>query len=281
MQRGQITLMDGAMGTALAALGCACEGASWSARAVMEQPEKVEQLHRAYVEAGAEVLTTCTFRTTPRVLGAGWSEALRRAVVLARAGSSGRACVAGSIAPLEDCWRPDLSPGRAGKEEHALVAQALADAGCDLLLCETFAAVDEAVGATEAGVETGLPVWTSLTPGYLADLLTPAQVGQGGRRVCEAGAAAVLVNCVPVERALEYVAALRQGVPAGTSIGCYANAGLGSPSQESLLAYAEAAQHWIEAGACIVGGCCGTWPAHIAAVAAMLGKGRGGIRTHE
>lgn len=302
MHDSDITLLDGSMGAVLEALGVDCSGSAWSARAVIEHPEQVERLHRAYVEAGAEVLTACTFRTTPRAMGDGWRDALHRAVALARAGSLGRAeassggtgvppmCrgvpervrVAGSIAPLEDCWRPDLSPGRAARQEHAALAGALAGAGCDLLLCETFADVDEAEAATEAGVATGLPVWTSLTPGYRADLMTPEQLAAAGRRVFEAGAQGVLVNCVPVKRALEYVQALRAGVPTATPMGCYANGGQRSrPAEEDCRVYAKAAEMWVAAGARIVGGCCGVWPEHIAAVGQMLGKGRGGIRTHE
>ncbi|MCL4220054.1 MAG: homocysteine S-methyltransferase family protein [Phycisphaerales bacterium] len=301
MHGPDITLLDGSMGAVLEALGADCSGSAWSARAVIQHPEQVERLHRAYVEAGVEVLTACTFRTTPRAMGDGWRDALQRAVALARAGSLGRAeassggtgvpsvCpgspervrVAGSIAPLEDCWRPDLSPGRAGRAEHAALAGALAEAGCDLLLCETFANVDEAAVATEAAMATGLPVWTSLTPGYRADLLTAEDLEAAGRRVFEAGAEAVLINCVPVERALEYVQALRAGVAASTPIGCYANGGQGLPTPESCRGYAQAAARWVEAGARIVGGCCGVWPEHIAALGAMLGKGRGGIRTHE
>ncbi|RMH12337.1 MAG: homocysteine S-methyltransferase family protein [Planctomycetota bacterium] len=275
------------MGTALEALGCDCSAPAWSARAVIERPRAVRTLHRAYVNAGAEVITACTFRTTPRALGDGWEQAACSAVRLALEGASDLAHVAGSIAPVCDCWKPELSPGAGAEPEHRALARVLADAGCSLLLCETLSHPDEAVAATRAAVSTGLEVWTALTAGYRCDLLTPEQLASIGRRAAEEGAGAVLVNCVPADRTLEYLQALLAALPAGVGAGCYANAGQADSacagrSPDACRRYAEYARDWLEAGARIIGGCCGTWPEHIEAVARMLGKrGRGGIRTHE
>src|SRR5262249_7715686 len=119
LRRGPPLLLDAAMGTELARRGVACDLPLWSARALWAAPETVFAIHRDEVAAGAEILTTNTFRTHRRTLakeGKG-SEAARwtrRAVSLAReaAQSSGRdVYVVGSISPLEDCYRPDLVPG--------------------------------------------------------------------------------------------------------------------------------------------------------------------------
>lgn len=281
MVRSPILLLDGAMGTVLEARGFDTRGAGWSANVVSEHPEAVEGLHEEYVRAGADVLTACTFRTTRRALGERWEVAAAQAVRLARAAARDGVRVAGSIAPLLDCWRPELSPGSASEPEHAALARVLADAGCDILLCEAMTNVDEAIAATRGASKTGLPVWTAFSPGFRGDLLTCAEVADGARRAVDVGAAAVLVNCVPVASAVHYVRAITSAVPEKTLCGCYANAGLASHSPADCDHYARAAKEWVRAGASIIGGCCGTTPEHIAAVGASVRKGRGGIRTHE
>lgn len=186
--------------------------------------------------------------------------------------------MAGSIAPIADCYRPDLSPPDPGPA-HARVAQALSAAGCDLLLCETFPNVREGLSAVEGAVATGRPVWASFTAGYRGDLLTPLQVGRAGRAAVDRGAQAVLVNCVPASQTLPFVAALLDAIGDDVPVGAYANAGpqdggLGwGASTDGAERYADLALGWIEAGARIVGGCCGTDAATVRAVARRLGRG--------
>lgn len=274
-------LLDGPMGTELDARGVPTPLPGWSAHALEEAPDVVVEIHRAYADAGARVHTTNTFRTRPAVF-ADWERLARVAVRLAREGAAEEGRVAGSIAPLEDCYRPDLSPAGddpAGtRAAHAELARVLAEEGCDLLLCETFPRIDEGLLAAEAALETGLPVWVSFTAGPEADLLSPADVASGARRAVALGAAAVLVNCVPARRTLDYVRALADAVGGSVPLGAYANAGQaddrigwrsvpGAPE-----AYAELALDWVvEGGASLVGGCCGTGPAHVRALASTLG----------
>jgi S-methylmethionine-dependent homocysteine/selenocysteine methylase len=167
-----------------------------------------------------------------------------------------------------------LSPGEASRDEHAELAHVLAEAGADLLLCETFPSPSEAVVAVEEAVRTGLEAWAALTPGPEGTLLSPAQLVRGAERCARAGARVVLVNCVAASRALPYVAAIaRLGVP----FGVYANAG--EPSEglgwgvpdgaRAAARYAEYAKRWRDQGATVIGGCCGTGPAHVAAIAQL------------
>ena len=211
-----------------------------------------------------------------------WGALVDRAVALARAGAEARpgSRVAGSIAPLEDCYRPDLSPAPDDpdgcRSEHRALAERLAAAGCDLLLCETFPRVDEALLAAEAALATGLPTWVSFTPGPDLDLLRPAQVAEGARRAVGLGAAAVLVNCVPARGALDFVEAIAGALAAeGAQLphGCYANAGhvddrMGwTSSPGAPERYVETAELWVRAGATLLGGCCGTGVPHVRALA--------------
>ena len=268
-----ILVLDGPLGTEIAARGVATPPPQWSAAAIVEAPEILRAIHRDYARAGAEVHTANTFRTRRRQAGDAWEELAARAVALAREAVPPGDLVAGSLAPIEDCYRPDLSPADP-RPEHREIARALAAAGVDLILCETFPHVGEALIAVEEAVATGLPTWVSFTAGPGADLLSPDEVARGARAAVARGAQAALVNCTPASRTLAYVERL---AGCGAPFGAYANAGapeegLGweaTSAQGAARAYAALARRWIEAGARLVGGCCGTGPAHVAALAEL------------
>jgi S-methylmethionine-dependent homocysteine/selenocysteine methylase len=278
-----IVVLDGPLGTELAARGIETPAPLWSAAALLDARgcDVVRAIHRDYARAGATVHTANTFRTKRRQAGAAWAELTARAVSLAReavrdAGSGHR--IAGSIAPLEDCYRPDLSPAEA-RQEHRAMAQALARAGVDVLLCETFPHVGEALVALDEAVATGIEAWVSFTAGPGSDLLSPEDIGLAAREAASRGAGAVLVNCTPAARTLAHVERL---AGCGVPFGAYANAGAeaeglgwGAGQGASAAArYAGLARRWLDAGATIVGGCCGTGPGHIAALRALVDGAR-------
>jgi S-methylmethionine-dependent homocysteine/selenocysteine methylase len=214
------------------------------------------------------VHTANTFRTKRRSVGADWERLAYRAIEIARRAVPAGHRIAASLAPLEDCYRPDLSPADP-RPEHRELAKSLARAGADLILCETFPHVGEALIAVEASVATGLPTWVAFTAGPDGTLLSPIEVERGAREAIALGASAVLVNCVAATRTLPYVERL---ATLGHPFGAYANAGgidegLGwSSDARAADAYAAHAQTWLDAGATLVGGCCGTGPSHIAAL---------------
>lgn len=274
----EVTIMDGPLGTELNARGVATNLPLWSASAIDSAADTIAAIHRDYATAGATLHTANTFRTKRRTT-ADWQRLAREAIQIARHALPHSHRLAGSIAPLEDCYRPDLSPGQSSRKEHRELAELLADEDCDLLLCETFPNVEEAIVAVEEAVQTGVETWAAFTSGPKADLMAPATMASGAKRAVDAGASAVLVNCTPAANTLPFVQALsdaRLNVP----IGAYANAGrpherIGwqSPSQPAAAAYVNFARGWIAAGATIVGGCCGTSPVHIKAMREMLGAG--------
>jgi S-methylmethionine-dependent homocysteine/selenocysteine methylase len=272
--RMTVVLLDGPMGTELVRRGVPAPSPAWSAHALDAAPEVVASIHRDYAVAGATLHTANTFRTSQRTVGERWEELARRAVGIARGSVPAGCRVAGSIAPLEDCYRPDLSPGRAARPAHAELSRVLADAGVDVLLCETFPHPVEAAVAVGAAVSTGIETWVALTAGPDASLMTPNRMREAARACAEEGARAVLVNCTPAMQTLRYVEALA-GV--GVGFGAYANAGSaedrvgwGADADEGAARYAALARAWSDAGATILGGCCGTGPAHIAALASGL-----------
>ncbi len=287
----RITILDGAMGTELARRGIDTSGPEWSARALLEDPGAVAAIHAAYAEAGATVHIANTFRTRqrdlersappaadPDAVAPDWRTLTRRAIDIARVSVPASHTLAASLAPLEDCYEPDRSPGEAGRAAHRAFAEALVEAGADLILCETFPHPGEACVAVEESVAAasrrGIPVWCSLTPGPRAALMSPETLARAAREAAERGVAAALVNCVAASRALPYVEALASALADRLPIGIYANAGedregigWGDVGEEGPRRYAELAQTWADAGATIIGGCCGTGPTHVRALA--------------
>lgn len=266
-----VTVLDGAMGTELGRRGVALPLPEWSAHALDTAPETVALIHREYAAAGATIHTANTFRTKRRTAGERWEGLTRLAVRIARASVAPEHRVAGSVAPLEDCYRPERSPGRSSRLEHRELARVLADERVDLLLCETFAAEQEAVIAVEEAARTGVETWIALTAGPDGSLMNPQAMAKLARACVDAGARAVLVNCTPASGTLRFLEAL---AGCGTRFGAYANAGAAEEGlgweaepERAAAAYARIAREWIDAGATIVGGCCGTGPAHIAALA--------------
>ncbi len=278
-------LMDGATGTELNRRGVDTALPLWSAAALLTAPEVLERIHVDYLDAGAEMVTANTFRTHARNLAAGGLadqalELTRRAVEIARRAAGQRGWVAGSQAPLEDCYRPDLTPEESALgEEHAGMAKNLAEAGVDVILVETMPTIREAVAATRAAVATGTPTMVSFICDRNALLLSGESLVTAAKAVLEFGPAAVLVNCGPARWLADAVRVLREHC-GGTPVGAYANIGEADPQQgwrntsaADPSRYALYARDWIHAGARLIGGCCGTTPAHIDAIRQLIRPG--------
>jgi S-methylmethionine-dependent homocysteine/selenocysteine methylase len=287
-RRGPPLLLDGALGTELERRGAKAALPLWSARALLDRPELVEEIHREYAGAGAELLTANTFRTQRRTLAreglaARAAELTRLAVELARRAARGapqRVLVLGSQPPLEDCFRPDLVPGDdALAREHGEHAESLAGAGADAILIETMNAAREAAAAARAASGAGAAFLASFRCGSRANaarLLSGEPLARGIEAVARFGPLCVGVNCV-APAALE--PCLEELARSGFAFHVYPNLGQPDPERggagEDLTpeAFALLARGWVEAGAAVVGGCCGTTPAHIRALARALARG--------
>lgn len=253
-------VVDGPLGTELAARGVALEPPLWTGSAVRDAGQAVCDVHRAWADAGATLHRAGTFRTGPHHAKDASRELSSRAVALCRASVPAGHRVFGSIGPLADCYRPWETPDDP-RPAHRLHALHLREAGVDGLIAETFADPDEAVVATEEAVRTGLPVWTSLTAGPDGSLLSAAEVGEAARRVRDAGASVVLLNCTAIDRCGPYLEVLAARGPWG----CLPNAGVrGGPYGWGADGATEACrpflEEWVRAGATALGGCCGTGP---------------------
>ena len=287
-------LLDGAMGTELMRRGFT-PGAPpelWN----VERPDDVAAIHAAYYAAGADIVQTNTFGGSRLKLdahGAGsrvaeLNEAAARLAVAVRDRDCPGGLVAGDIGPTGHFVAPmgDADPGelRAGFAEQAA---ALVAGGVDLIHIETMFDLGEALAAVEGvrAVAAGLPVMASLayrpTPrGYRTMMgVAPAAAAE---TLLAAGATLIGCNCeITCEPMADLVEELREAA-AGPVV---AQPNAGQPRLEGgVTVYEETPEHFAAVvagyparGAGIVGGCCGTTPAFIAALAAKLGRaGAGG-----
>ncbi|MGB2957405.1 MAG: homocysteine S-methyltransferase family protein [Bacteroidota bacterium] len=278
LQEKRPLILDGAMGTELQRRGVDTGLPLWSARSLKTSPGVVLAVHREYIEAGSDIITTNTFRTTRRTflrarLPDESALLTERATEIARQAREAfpdrHILLAGSMAPLEDCYRPDLVPPRDElEEEHGELANRLARAGVDFILLETMGTLREITAACAAACATGREVVVS----FLCDARGNLYGGEPMEKAVEAitplGPAAVSLNCASVRHLPAAMDRLVRSTP--LPFGVYGNVGL--PEQErgweftrDVLAdeYALHATRWQEAGASFIGGCCGTTPAYI------------------
>jgi S-methylmethionine-dependent homocysteine/selenocysteine methylase len=279
-----LRVLDGATGTELERRGVPSALPLWSAHALLAAPHVVREIHRDYARAGADALTANTFRTQARALShAGLDPRARELSVLAvRLAREGARCagrdellVLGSAPPLEDCYRPELVPDDdALAREHAAHARNLADAGVDAILIETMNCAREAEAALRAAREAGAAALVSFVCGSGARLLSGEPLAEAIARVAPLGPLAVGVNCAPWSELAACLPLLR-----GSALPYFAYGNLGAPSARGLPTHAASpaefaalAGAWTDAGAAAVGGCCGTTPAHVAALARAIGR---------
>jgi homocysteine S-methyltransferase len=252
----------------------------------LSDPELVERVHREYVQAGAEVIETNTFAANPLKLGKVGLEdrfdAINlKGVQLARAAAGDSVWVVGAVGPSGVVWT-GAAEDRQQEGVDALARQirVLLDAGVDGLLLETFSFATELVALVRhVRGWTDLPIIASVAftqAGATADKLSPAAVVDALR---EAGADVVGANCADGPHELFNVA--EQMLGRGVPIAVVPNAGYPKRMDDRMMYMATPeyfgvfARRYLKIGASIVGGCCGTTPDHIRAMAGavrMLGS---------
>lgn len=280
----RILLLDGGIGSELIRRGVAPAHRLWGVGALQEAPEAVRELHRDYAVADADWLTAATFRLAPYSLRQAGLEdrapdlaALAIRLVREGAADAGRRVLAvASITTLEDCYRPDLVPADdVIAREHAATVDLLVEAGADGLLLETFNTVRESAIATRAAVRSGLPVVVSFACRADGHLLSGEDTAQAARAVALPGVVAIGVNCTSTAVVPPALCRLASGTM--LPLAAWANNGWAAEDSAWLAAprlspeaFAAEALTWIAAGARLVGGCCGTGPEEIAALAAVI-----------
>lgn len=276
IRSGQVYVSDGATGSNLQqrGLGRGVAAEAW----VLEQPEQILRLHRDFLAAGADILLTCTFGgTSLRLEHAGLAsraeEINRRAAALAKQAAGNQALVAGSIGPTGQMLQPfgTLSEDQA-QAVFAAQARTLAEAGVDLLVIETQFDLTEARAALlGARSVCQLPLVCS----FSYDRGTRTMMGvKPAQMAAELGDLADVlgINC---GRSLEENLTALQALRAATDKPLWfkPNAGLPELDAQGAPVYSVTPAQmgalvpdWLAAGAQVVGGCCGTSPAHLAEI---------------
>jgi 5-methyltetrahydrofolate--homocysteine methyltransferase len=273
-----VLVADGATGTNYQDLGL--EPGVAPEEWVFDRPDLVLGLHRAFIDAGSDVILTCTFGATGLRLAdsplAGRAfEVNERAAELAREAGSGRVLVAGSLGPTGQLCEPlgTLTLGDCA-QAYEEQARGLAAGGVDLLVLETFFAIEEATAALE-GIRraTDLPVVVTFSFDQGTRTMMGVSPGQAVAAVREFELAAVGANCgrslADNDTVVEELLEAANGLPLWVK----PNAGVPKVVGDAVLYDADPdklalhARRYVEEGVRIVGGCCGSTPAHLEAIA--------------
>ena len=277
LQSGQILIADGATGTMLMAAGLPAGAAPelWN----VERPEQIIALHRAYLESGSQIILTNTFggsriKLEKFGLGDRVHDLNLAAVSLAVQASQGSAFVAGDIGPSGELMQPMGSlTYEVALQVFAEQAAALVKGGVDLIWVETMTDLSEAKAAVSGARQvTDLPIFCSLSFGRKARTMMGVSAKQASQELWPLGLDAIGANCGEgLEMIPEVLRQMHEVLPEAPLI-VKPNAGL-----PNLVAgqttydlgpndFAAKMKEFIPLGAQVIGSCCGSSPAYIAAL---------------
>lgn len=288
----QITLLDGGMGQELVARSGDEPTPLWATRVMIDHPGMVAEIHADYFSAGASVATTNTYAIHHDRLERMDMDHLFHALhlrALAEAhearGAHGRGMIAGSMGPLVASYRPEVTQALAVAAPKYAEIAAILGPHVDVILCETMASVEQAMGAVAGAQAAGRPVWLSVSVDDHdgSRLRSGEPVGDLAAVLARYPVAAVLANCSVPEAMADALAGLKL---LGLPFGAYANGFThisgnflkDAPTVKELThrhdltpeKYSDFVMDWVGMGATIVGGCCEVGPAHIRHLAARL-----------
>ena len=287
MLKHTFTILDGGMGQELVKRAKHKLTPLWSADVLRDHPDLVVNVHRDFIQAGADVITLSSYAATPTRLAkynrqdefVALQEAAINAAKKARDDTELSPLIAGTLPPLPGSYRPSerLGSQLSQQEYQQIVEQQYKHV--DLFLCETMASIEEACISTSVAMKAGLPVWTSFTVNEKdgSFLRSGEQIIEAAKAVLAEGASALLINCSPPEATSK---ALNELAPHIETMGAYANGFvtvepyqghatvdvLKSRKEINPQTYAEFGQEWLSKGATILGGCCEIGPKHIAEI---------------
>ncbi len=272
-------VMDGAMGTELIRRGLELPLPLWSAEANLTHPDLVQSVHQDYVEAGADILTTNTFRTTtwtykkaglsPQRAKERARDSLLKSVEIIRNGGGLDKLIAGSMTTLEDCYRPDFFPGRgAAADTYGETAEWFLEAGVALFLFETMGHLDEIAAALNVTENMNAERWLSLILKDESHLLSGHKLGDALRLADHSQVSLLMLNCNNIDKTDKAVTNLVSDWD--HPWGAYPNLGVTQPEPDGTLKEREhddilrrGVRGYLESGASVVGACCGSAPEHI------------------
>jgi len=297
LSAGRPILIDGGLATQCEAMGCNIDGDLWSAVLLQSNPRALVDAHRAYLDAGAEIIATASYQASRGGFMASGSSAadaddlIASSVALAKQAreeflhdnpeSERVPLIAASIGPYgavlhdgsEYTGQYDIA-GEALREFHRCRLELLDNAGADLLACETIPSHEEAAILAELLREVTSPAWVSFScrdEQHLCDgtlISDAARLFEGHSCVLAIGA-----NCTAPDYILPIIGVIKAAAP-DKAIVVYPNSGETYRSEDNSwsgtvtdLQCVQSAEQWINAGAKLIGGCCRIGPAQIAAMA--------------
>ena len=281
-------ILDGGFGRELARRGAPFRQPEWSALALTEAPDIVKEVHLDFIRAGAEVVTTNNYAVVPFHIGQERfdnevKDLVNIAVMQAKQAvkeSGQKVLIAGCLPPLFGSYRADLFQENEAEKLAKPIIESLAP-HVDFWLAETQSCLKEVETIHALLPNDHRDFWVSFT---LQDELKLEQpllrsgenIQQAAEMIIRLGAKAVLFNCCQPEVILKAIITIKSLLPDGIEIGAYANAfppqnneatandGLDEVRTDLNPAlYLKFAQEWKEAGATLIGGCCGIGPEHI------------------
>jgi len=285
-RRGTV-LGDGAMGTMLHRAGLT-DGAPerWN----VERPDVVSSIHRAYVEAGSDFISTNTFGGTRNRLALDGLEA--RLAELNEAGArlareaAGERLVAGSMGPTGELMEPLglLTPDGA-RESFAEQARALKAGGVDFVLIETMSALEEVQAAVEGAREAGLPAVVTMSFDTHFRTMMGVKPQTALTAIAALGVRVIGANCGNGPAEIERIMTeMSQAKPEGVMLMAKSNAGMPRWKDDCITyggtpgVMADYARTMVRLGVAVIGGCCGSAPEHIAAMRGAIDELRQGTR---
>jgi len=280
LEEREILVMDGGMGTEILHRGIPTTLPLWSAEALLTHPEVVQYIHEDYIAAGAQIIITDTFRTTRRAFAKkGLADKAHATAILAcqlvqqaieQVNPGHEVYIAGSMAPLEDCYSPELTPSNQDLlQEHFAYAKDLKTGRVDFLLLETMITLRETLAAIQAAKQLALPFAVSFCIDAQGTLLGGEPLEQVVKEVEKYDPLFLGINCVAPSIATKALRALKNVTNRPLSV--YAQ-GDGTPDDDQGWQFVEEntidnymthVKQWIEEDAQVIGGCCGTSPAYI------------------
>jgi homocysteine S-methyltransferase len=291
---GGVVVIDGGTGTEIQRLGVAMDSDTWCAEANIGAPLTVREVHASYIDAGAELVTTNTYATSPLLFDhLGRNDEVEQidyiAVELALQVADGRVPVGGSISvmrPVKSGTDPNVVfhdwTEREVRAMYRRKAETMAAAGVDVLLMEMMRDTDYSVWATEEAIASGLPVWVGIAVERTPD------GGLVGSRRPDCTLESVVDAIAPLGPDL---IAIMHSSPNDTGpaldivrsrtdvrLGAYPDSGFFEMPDWRFVDVigvddlVDQMRAWIDQGARVVGGCCGISPEHIAGLAAAFGR---------
>lgn len=293
---GTPILLDGGMGQEIYNRGGKGGYGEWAVAALHEGPDLVREIHRDYIVAGADVITTNTYGTTrARMKAVGMEDRfvslLRTAGQLAcdaraKTGRDG-VRIAASLPPLEASYVSEFELSYEETKEQFAEMMNLLDPYVDIYLGETLSTSFEARAFLEAAQGRGKTAWLALTlvDHGGTDLRGGEKLGEVVSQAREYAPDALLINCCTPDSVYAALPVLQKS---GIPFGGYANGFVEIPAaweerggvvqletrtDLSPEVYAGEVKRWIAAGAAVVGGCCETGPAHIERLRQVIDSG--------